>query len=71
MHQKILTGENLLKRGFLGPFRCCLCLQVFDTSAHIFVGCVFAQKVWEHFLRGLPYSFVPLNSEPDILFKNW
>jgi hypothetical protein len=26
-HGKLLTGENLNKRGFQGPFRCALCLQ--------------------------------------------
>ena len=71
MHRKLVTGENLLKRGFLGPYRCCFCLQAVETLAHIFVGFIFALEVWAHFLLGLPYSFVPLNSEPDILFKNW
>ena len=55
----------------MGPYRCCLCLQAIETSTHIFVGCVFAQKVWAHFLRGLPYSCAPLNFEPVIIFKNW
>ena len=46
MHKKVLTGENLTKRGFLGPYRCCLCEQDVETLAHIFVGCAHAQKVW-------------------------
>ena len=70
MHQKVLTGENLLKQGFLGPYRCRFCLQSTETSAHIFVGCVFAQEVWEHFMCGFP-SCVPLNSDPAIIFKRW
>ena len=49
MHQKILTGENLVERGFFGPFRCCFCHQVVEFIAHIFVDCVFAQKVWALF----------------------
>ena len=68
MHQKVLTRENLTKIGFLGPYRCCFCLQATETSTHIFVGCVFAQKVWAQFMRGLSYS---LNYDPVIPFKKW
>ena len=71
IHQKLLTGENLSKKGFYGPFRCCLCFQAAKSSAHILVECVFAQKVWALVLRGLSFSFFPLNAEPVILFKNW
>ena len=71
IHQKLLTGENLSKKGFYGPFRCCLCLQAAESSAHILVECVFAQKVWALVLCGLSFSFFPLNAEPIILFKNW
>ena len=71
MHHKVLTGDNLSKHGFSRPFRCCFCLQDVETTANIFIGCVFTQKVWTHFLRGMPYFSVPLNSEPVNLFKNW
>ena len=59
------------KHGLLGPFRCFFCLQDVETTAHVFIGCIFTQKVWTHFLRGLPYFSVPLNSEPVNLFKIW
>ena len=71
MHQKLLTGENLIKRGFFGPFRCFFCHQADESTTHILVECDFAQKVWAFVLRGLPYSFSPLNVEPVTLFKNW
>ena len=71
MHHKLLMGENLVKRGFFGPFQCCFCHQVVESTAHIFVDCVFAQKVWELVVSGMPYSFDPVNAEPVMLFKNW
>ena len=71
MHQKVLIGENLSKRGFSGPLIFCFFLQAAKTTTHLFVGCVFTQKVWTHFLRGLPYYSVPLISEPFNLFKKW
>ena len=70
MHHKILTGEKILKKGFFGPFRFYFCHQATESSAHIFVECDFAQKFWAIVLRGLPYSFFPLNVEPVTLFKN-
>ena len=45
MHKRVLTGENLSKRRFHGPFRCFLCNDVVETSNHIFIDCVFSQLV--------------------------
>ena len=70
MHEKVLTRENLLKRGFLGPYRCCFCLQNAESSAHIFVGCNFAHEVLANSMHGFP-SYAPIHSDPVILFKNW
>ena len=71
MHQKLLSGENLIKRGFFGPYRCCFCQQFDESTSHILVECDFAQKVWALVIRGLPISFFPLSAEPVTLFKNW
>ena len=70
MHQRALTRENLLKRGFFGPFRCCFCKQAAETFKHIFVGCEFTQKAWAFLLTGLSVS-TPSNNEPVNLFANW
>jgi hypothetical protein len=44
-HNKLLTGENFLKRGFLGPFRCALCKQNSETTEHLFLKCNFSKQV--------------------------
>lgn len=53
MHQKILTGEYLLKRGIIGPHRCVLCINDLETIEHLFMDCPFTQEVWKIFLHGL------------------
>jgi hypothetical protein len=45
-HGKILTGENLMKRGFHGPFNCPLCQTSQDTIQHLFWDCPFSTTVW-------------------------
>ena len=42
---RILTGENLRKRGFQGPFRCCLCLQAEETTNHLLDSCPFSMAI--------------------------
>jgi hypothetical protein len=44
-HNKLLTGENMLKRGYMGPFRCALCNQDFESTEHLFLNCNFAKQV--------------------------
>ena len=70
-YQKLLTREKLIKKGFFGPYRCCLCQQADESTTHILVECIFSQKVWALILHGLPISFFPLTAELVTLFKNW
>jgi hypothetical protein len=46
LENKILTWENLRKRGWEGPSFCSLCFRDEETVLHIFVSCTFSQKVW-------------------------
>jgi len=43
---KLLTVENLSKRGFKGHFRCELCRQTLESSQHIFLECEYSKHVW-------------------------
>jgi hypothetical protein len=45
-HGKTLTEDNLLKRGFQGPFCCVLCANNFETTQHLFLDCTFSRQVW-------------------------
>ena len=67
MHKKELTGENMVKSGFYGPFRCCLCQQAVETKNHLFIDCDFTQQPWVLILNGLSVS-VPVQTEIVFLF---
>lgn len=43
---KILTAENLRKRGIQGPSICCFCRSEEESIQHSFLLCTFAQSCW-------------------------
>jgi len=43
---KILTWDNLRKRGFVGPSRCHLCRQQEETTNHLLNRCTFTTILW-------------------------
>jgi hypothetical protein len=45
-HGKIITRENLMKRGFHDPFNCPLCQSNNDTIQHLLWDCSFSTIVW-------------------------
>ena len=51
LHEKVLTGENLEKRGFIGPFRCPLCSEASENINHLFLICPYAISVWREVLN--------------------
>jgi hypothetical protein len=70
MHKKLLTGENLTKRGIIGPHRCPMCCNAPETTDHLFVDCHFAQEVWKISLQGL--NVTTLNHISVVnLFSSW
>ena len=71
MHKKVLTGDNLIKRGIIGPHRCSLCWNTLETIEHLFVYCTFAQEVWT--LLPWPqhhYSIADLNGNSLLHMEN-
>jgi hypothetical protein len=70
MHKKILTGENLMKRNIVGPHRCSLCKEAMETMDHLFVDCLFANKVWNLILHGLK-AVAPTKISVVELFTTW
>jgi hypothetical protein len=70
MHRKILTGENLAKRGFIGPHRYPMCCQALEMMDHLFIDCPFAQEVWKISLQGLNAT-APRQISVVELFSSW
>jgi hypothetical protein len=53
MHRRVLTGENLAKRGIFGPHRCSLCSAAQETIDHLFIDYPYTQEVWTQAMHGL------------------
>eukprot|EP00253_Pinus_taeda_P013691 PITA_13691 len=52
MHRKILTWENLVKRGFIGPSKCPLCEKDEETMNHFLNDCNWTNNLWE-WIKGI------------------
>jgi len=53
MEDKILTWNNLLKRGWQGPGYCYMCKGNEETTIHLFVHCPFTISIWCNFCTHL------------------
>eukprot|EP00253_Pinus_taeda_P003861 PITA_03861 len=68
--RKILTWDNIRKRGILGPSRCQLCEMHEETMEHILNNCSFPSKLWESFASIFQQSDRDLGSITNTL-NNW
>ncbi|CAL1356777.1 unnamed protein product [Linum trigynum] len=53
-HNRLLTLDNLKKRGYHLPNRCSLCKKQEESANHMFVFCEFSRQVWnrlKHFIK--------------------
>lgn len=69
-HGKILTGENLMKRGFLGPFNYPLCNNNQEDINHLLWDCPFAKSCW-NLAYGDLARFIRWPSSPHPSLGNW
>jgi hypothetical protein len=69
-HGKILTAENLAKRGIQGPSRCALCLDNAEIYHHIFFKCKFSSQVLKQALKEIEHLYRRLESWKS-LFSKW
>jgi hypothetical protein len=47
LHNRILTWENLRKRGFIGLSRCHLCQTKEETTNHLLDECSYTTEIWD------------------------
>jgi hypothetical protein len=47
LHNRILTWENLRKRGYIGPSRCHLCQAKEETTNHLLDECSYTTELWD------------------------
>jgi len=68
-HRGILTGENLRRRGWEGPYICPLCSQDEETTDHFLLQCAYSKEVWQLDLGMKPGTF-SLPQETSTLLRN-
>lgn len=66
---KILTAENLKKKGIHGPSICCLCRAKEESSHHLFLTCPYAQSCWNQITS--PLNIRETLDQLPTLHKNW
>ena len=44
---RIITNENLRRRGVQGPSQCCMCYQEEESMGHLLDSCPFAVAIWD------------------------
>jgi len=47
MEHRILTWDNLIKRGFQGPRICVICKESENFVLHLFGDCNFIKNIWQ------------------------
>ena len=50
-HRKILTWDNIKKRGVLGPSKCLLYGEQEETMEHLLNNCIFTSQLWDIFSK--------------------
>ena len=56
LNNKLLTWDNLQKRGWIGPNRCALCYSDEEIVSHLFNFCSYAEFVWKEACTELKYQ---------------
>ena len=71
MHKKILTANNLLKRGWTEDTECKLCDNDLETPAHLYKDCPFTKKVWGIIKQWFNLSVLDTVSEVGSIYSFW
>jgi len=53
IENRILTWENMIKRGFVGPSRSVLCGGEEEKINLVMINCPFTKEVWNNILKVL------------------
>ena len=69
-HQRLLTGENLERRGHAGPFRCPLCVANTETISHLFFNCPYTISIWNGIVQNEDAGF-HWNGSNQEFFIHW
>jgi hypothetical protein len=71
LENKILSWDNLRKRGWEGPSVCSLCNREEELVFHIFVSCTFTQQIWNSLSTEYNFTTVWGGNSLLLCFGNW
>jgi hypothetical protein len=71
LEHKILTWENLVKRGIVGPSKCVLCGNKEENVKHLFVDCDFTKDIWYNIQKKLKCKGFWEGGQIAECFHNW
>lgn len=71
LEHKILTWENLVKRGMFGPSRCVLCGNNEENVRHLFVDCSFTKDIWYTIQKDLNFESNWEGGQITDCLQNW
>jgi hypothetical protein len=71
VENKILTWDNLQKKGWEGPSLCHLCSRDSETVLHLLVNCNFTQQVWQKIKSGLNLKTTWEGNNLITCFDSW
>lgn len=71
LHKRVLTADNLQKRGWPSNPICCLCNSSPETSVHLCKDCTFTEKVWDKIMNWTNLSFLQGTQNSGSLYTWW
>ncbi|WVZ68943.1 LOW QUALITY PROTEIN: hypothetical protein U9M48_017814 [Paspalum notatum var. saurae] len=71
LHKKILTADNLQKRGWNNDPVCKLCKQEPETITHLVKDCIFTKSVWSQISLWLNLSSLPRLDQFSSVYSWW
>ena len=71
LKDKLLTCQKLIKRGWMGPGYCAMCMNESDCVNHIFIHCSFSKSVWKLACEGLKVYTPWWDSNIEENFRIW
>lgn len=69
VHNRILTIDNLARRGFMYPNRCELCQKEKESMDHLFIHCSFTWEIWSKFWAQWKVEWVMHNSLKEVIWQ--
>ncbi len=65
---RILSCDNLMRRGYSLASWCCMCRSAEETGTHLLIHCAMASDLWHMVLRSFGVIWVFPNNIGDLLF---